>query len=70
MILAGAGLTDVGQRRAINEDAFFFDDSIGLYIVADGMGGHAAGEVASAEAVDTVRGMVRNGRPALDRPGR
>ncbi|MFK8000751.1 MAG: PP2C family serine/threonine-protein phosphatase [Polyangiales bacterium] len=65
--LAGAGLTDVGQRRAINEDAFFFDDSLGLYAVADGMGGHAAGEVASAEAVDTVHGMVKNGNPALQR---
>lgn len=64
---AGAGLTDVGQRRAINEDAFFFDDSLGLYAVADGMGGHAAGEVASAEAVDTVHGMVRNGDTALQR---
>lgn len=54
----GAGLTDVGQRRAVNEDAFFYDDDLGLYVVADGMGGHAAGEIASQEAVDTVHGMV------------
>jgi len=37
------------------------DDALGLYIVADGMGGHAAGEVASREAVDTLYGMVKRG---------
>jgi protein phosphatase len=55
----GVGLSDVGRRRIANEDAFFADDELGLYIVADGMGGHAAGEIASQEAVDTVHGMVR-----------
>jgi protein phosphatase len=62
-----AGLTDVGQRRKLNEDAFMVDDELGLYVVADGMGGHAAGEIASQEAVDTVYGMVRRGHEALDR---
>jgi len=37
------------------------DDELGLYVVADGMGGHAAGEVASREAVDTLYGMVKRG---------
>jgi protein phosphatase len=37
------------------------DDALGLYVVADGMGGHAAGEVASREAVDTIYGMVKSG---------
>lgn len=61
----GAGLTDVGRRRVVNEDAFLCDDELGLYIVADGMGGHAAGEVASQEAVDTIQGMVRREHDAL-----
>ncbi len=63
----GAAHTDVGRRRKINEDAFFMDDALGLYVVADGMGGHAAGEVASQEAVDTVHGMVRQGFDKLKR---
>jgi serine/threonine protein phosphatase PrpC len=57
----GIGLTDVGKRRASNEDAYFLDDRLGLYVVGDGMGGHAAGEVASQEAVETVYGMVKRG---------
>jgi serine/threonine protein phosphatase PrpC len=54
-------LTDLGRKRTSNEDAFFIDDQLGLYVVADGMGGHAAGEVASREAVDTLYGMVKRG---------
>src|SRR5579859_1560523 len=57
----GYALTDLGRKRTMNEDAFFMDDQLGLYIVADGMGGHAAGEVASREAVDTLYGMVKRG---------
>jgi protein phosphatase len=57
----GHGLTDLGRKRRSNEDAFFMDDELGLYVVADGMGGHAAGEVASREAVDTLYGMVKRG---------
>jgi protein phosphatase len=57
----GYGLTDLGRKRQSNEDAFMVDDQLGLYVVADGMGGHAAGEVASHEAVDTVYGMVKRG---------
>jgi serine/threonine protein phosphatase PrpC len=60
------GLTDIGRRRTSNEDAFLLDDDVGLYVVADGMGGHAAGEVASKEAVDTVMGMVRRGYAAVE----
>jgi serine/threonine protein phosphatase PrpC len=53
--------THVGRHRKGNEDAYFRDDGIKLYVVADGMGGHAAGEVASTEAVDTIHGMVKRG---------
>lgn len=57
----GYGLTDLGRKRSGNEDALYVDDELGLYVVADGMGGHAAGEVASREAVDTLYGMVKRG---------
>ena len=49
-----AGDTNVGMKRAHNEDAFYLPESERLAIVADGMGGHASGEVASRMAVDTI----------------
>jgi len=61
-----AALTHVGRVREHNEDSHSCDDGLGLYVVADGMGGHAAGEVASAEAVDQVLAMVRRGRASID----
>ncbi|HYB53408.1 MAG TPA: protein phosphatase 2C domain-containing protein, partial [Thermoanaerobaculia bacterium] len=48
------GLTDVGRKRKHNEDAFALDLNDGLFIVADGMGGHAAGEVAARITVETI----------------
>ncbi len=61
----GHGLTDLGRKRKSNEDVFFVDDELGLYVVADGMGGHPAGEVASREAVDALFGMVKRGIGSL-----
>jgi serine/threonine protein phosphatase PrpC len=59
------GVTDIGRRRQTNEDAYLVDDELGLYVVADGMGGHNAGEVASGEAVDALHDMVRRERDLL-----
>jgi PPM family protein phosphatase len=50
-----AGETNVGMKRAHNEDAYELVDDERLYLVADGMGGHASGEVASRMAIDTLR---------------
>ncbi|HKQ70004.1 MAG TPA: PP2C family serine/threonine-protein phosphatase [Polyangiaceae bacterium] len=65
LTVTGFGNTNVGRKRKSNEDAFLVDEALGLYVVADGMGGHAAGEVASQEAVETVHGMVKQGLRAL-----
>lgn len=61
MTVSFHGATDVGRVRKNNQDAYGIDAAHGLVVVADGMGGHAAGEVASRLAVDTVLAEVARG---------
>jgi protein phosphatase len=56
-----AGATDVGRLRPRNEDSFLIDAPRGVFLVADGMGGHAAGEIASAIATEAVGSALRQG---------
>lgn len=59
MKIVSCGITDIGRKRQRNEDSYLVNDKIGLYIVADGMGGHAGGEFASKIAVSTVEEIIR-----------
>jgi PPM family protein phosphatase len=59
IIVESAGISDVGMKRSGNEDSMFLDDEHKLYVVADGMGGHQAGEVASGLVVDTMRDYMQ-----------
>src|SRR5690606_17057495 len=56
-------LTHVGLRRDLNEDTYYGDSELGLWLVADGMGGHEYGEVASALARETIVRETRQGTP-------
>lgn len=58
--------TDVGLQRSNNEDTFLSCPDLGLWVVADGMGGHAAGEVASAIVSETIKTKVYEGKRLTD----
>jgi protein phosphatase len=60
------GRTDVGRKRPGNEDAFFRDDKAGFYVVADGVGGHNKGEIASRETVDQLHMWIAGATRQLD----
>jgi len=58
--------SDTGLKREMNEDSYLADSNLGLYIVADGMGGHAGGDTASRMAVSIVRQEVIEARNSAD----
>ena len=58
IMVQAAGYSDIGKVRKANEDCFLINEPIGLYVVADGMGGHLGGGVASRIAVETIDGYM------------
>ncbi len=60
MRITSCGITDVGMKRQRNEDNYLINDELRLFVVADGMGGHAGGEYASQIAVTTVEEVLSN----------
>jgi protein phosphatase len=60
MRITSCGITDVGLKRGHNEDNYLINEELNLFVVADGMGGHAGGEYASAIAVNTVEEIITN----------
>ena len=59
------GLTDTGIVRHKNEDSIGFDSALGLAVLADGMGGHRGGEIASSMTVDTIIDNLQQSLPQL-----
>ena len=62
MNLKAAGLSHVGRQRQHNEDSYLVADDAKLFLVADGMGGHAAGEIASRIAVDAISEFIQHSK--------
>jgi protein phosphatase len=58
IMVQAAGFSDIGKVRKANEDCFLINPPIGLYVVADGMGGHRGGGIASRMAIETIDGYM------------
>ena len=56
----GYSMTHVGHKRKTNQDSLLVDEDLSLYVVADGMGGHSGGEVASSVAVETIQKFLKS----------
>jgi serine/threonine protein phosphatase PrpC len=64
--LEAFGITDIGPARQTNEDCFVIVEELCLFVVADGMGGHAAGEVAAQVAVESIENFIRRSHDTTD----
>jgi serine/threonine protein phosphatase PrpC len=71
IMVQAAGFSDIGKVRKANEDCFLLNEPIGLYVVADGMGGHRGGGIASRIAIETIDGYMAtpSQEPFLDTDG-
>lgn len=65
MQIAACGITDIGKNRQRNEDAFLIDEQLNFYVVCDGMGGQAAGDVAALKATEFIAEHLRNNATVL-----